>query len=599
MRTKLVLAILFIFVSCIGFFIFKPATPVVDLSFESEKYTVAYSIIKNRCSGCHGEYLGYSEKKWIENKLVIPSAPKKSELFRYLRGANVGGAENMPPKSSLLPEELKHLRNWITHLPKLENYQLTNSRFKIPKKITGHANSQLVLTAEEHYYRCYSHLVRERPDSDDPLLLKIQKKQLDSTSACMELLKLAEFSNSGRLKKETTNSIKILRTLNNFHNTWFPAFLVLRPFEMFLTYDISELETSAYFVTRALFQPGAHYSQVVTAESAYEGIRKASVAPDYALGMRLEKKPELKSGNFFHGLAFGQQQKWQPKILERGPLIGLRQIPVGRDMLPRYVDDSILPELFNRPLDIHASLGGGVMGTNPYLLFNSGRNAGEKMDGARLLPRRWGKAILRDLLCRELPVVQPKDAHLFVQKSSSVSFRSGTSCMQCHASMDHLGALARNMELVYSNNEAGKWPTNHVKFHPNRSEFNTSIWTESNPNYHQGKTEGIFYFRNLYGELINEKLNNLKELGELLAGSDDLYVCAAKRYFQFFTGINIKIEDFSISEGNASIEEQQYLRMIIGLGKSLKEHQSLAKLIESIIDSPTYKQRDYKITWKK
>ncbi|MBT5094399.1 MAG: hypothetical protein HOM21_09170, partial [Halobacteriovoraceae bacterium] len=97
----------------------------------------------------------------------------------------------------------------------------------------------------------------------------------------------------------------------------------------------------------------------------------------------------------------------------------------------------------------------------------------------------------------------------------------------------------------------------------------------------------------------NEKLNNLKELGELLAGSDDLYVCAAKRYFQFFTGINIKIEDFSISEGNASIEEQQYLRMIIGLGKSLKEHQSLAKLIESIIDSPTYKQRDYKITWKK
>lgn len=77
-------------------------------------YKAAYAVIKNRCSGCHGEYLGYSEDDWVSEGYVLPTSPKGSLMYGRIRGSGVGGKEDMPNDGSTISAtELAAITTWI------------------------------------------------------------------------------------------------------------------------------------------------------------------------------------------------------------------------------------------------------------------------------------------------------------------------------------------------------------------------------------------------------------------------------------------------------------------------------------------------------
>lgn len=76
-----------------------------------------------------------------------------------------------------------------------------------------------------------------------------------------------------------------------------------------------------------------------------------------------------------------------------------------------------------------------------------------------------------------------------------------------------------------------------------------------------------------------------------MASGNDLYVCAAKRYFEFFTGINANLYDPGDSRNVAlTPADQKYKNVVVQLGMNLKTHQSLRNLVKEIISSEIYQK---------
>ena len=90
---------------------------------------------------------------------------------------------------------------------------------------------------------------------------------------------------------------------------------------------------------------------------------------------------------------------------------------------------------------------------------------------------------------------------------------------------------------------------------------------------------GRAFFRNYKNELVDVKLDSLRGLGEWIAQQDDSYICSAKRYISFLTGMDTNSDEalnkFGVSEG-----------------LKLRKHQSLARLIENVVASPYYIRRN-------
>ncbi len=61
------------------------------------------------------------------------------------------------------------------------------------------------------------------------------------------------------------------------------------------------------------------------------------------------------------------------------------------------------------------------------------------------------------------------------------------------------------------------------------------------PDFHLQVPTGKLYFRSLTGALVDKPVSNIASLGDAMSKTDDYYLCAAKRYFQFMTGIEIAL----------------------------------------------------------
>jgi hypothetical protein len=97
----------------------------------------------------------------------------------------------------------------------------------------------------------------------------------------------------------------------------------------------------------------------------------------------------------------------------------------------------------------------------------------------------------------------------------------------------------------------------------------------------------------LDGNLVNLHLaRGITDLAETLAGSKDFYACVAKRYYQFLTGIDVPIYDFTDPKApQLSVEDQSEITRVLGLGESLRNHQSLRQLIDEILATPAFRRR--------
>ena len=239
-------------------------------------------------------------------------------------------------------------------------------------------------------------------------------------------------------------------------------------------------------------------------------------------------------------------------------------------------------------MDFKTSFGGGILGTIPYLLLNSGRDLLEKTNGGLKQHRRWSKAVFSDLFCRDIPVVRSADAVPKVQSTSAVPFRQGISCMQCHSSIDPMAQIQRNRSLDRTNNcDPGSMSYYNNQSVDKPQELVEQV--EADSDFYRRPPKGKFFFRTHDGKLLNQEVMGVSGMGSYMASVDDLYICAAKRYFQFLTGINVPMfDEGDFSAPNLSEKSTNYRRMVIQMGLDLKQNQNLEILINKIISSEAY-----------
>lgn len=255
--------------------------------------------------------------------------------------------------------------------------------------------------------------------------------------------------------------------------------------------------------------------------------------------------------------------------------------------------------------------GGGVLGQVSFMKINWGHEPGRLMDGAQKLPRRWIQKAMESMLCKEFPVVRETDATPYVVNPGTAGtspFRKSASCAQCHATLDQMAQLARNNVMSVTD-----WPSmkgwldansKRVKIAHLLGRFTPSIpsnyeWaSEAIVDFHKTMPKGKAYFRTFSGQLVNQPLNTLSELGTLLSSTDDFYQCAAKRYLEYFTGLHVRLYDrgdsrYAKTQALLSPREIELRKYVENVGAQLKQHQSLRQLIEEILSSKYYKDSDY------
>jgi len=459
----------------------------------------------------------------------------------------------------------------------------------------------------EIYYRCYAHMVRSRPLDTDPRLLAVKAGTKSPVDACMELFDLASM-NKGLLASEQIPSVddsnitigsQIVKTFHDFHRTQWLQSDNVAAFSNRATNTewIIDSTDSAYFLTRALFDPEVEYKTVVTSSENIAAIRNSPVDVPWRLRTDWSNtfgySSPVKLDEYFASYQVDSTPVnilFSPEPLEFGRLIGFKI---------KTPQPFPTPPGGGAPLssDIHALLGGGAgaLSTPAYFILNNGHSF-QKTNGGAVVPRRWSKAVLRDFLCRELPVIRMSDAEPYVQSDSSLSFRKNGSCMQCHHTMDNLAIATRN----YAHTESGGYTAEGY----NAMQFVRHYLPEDGPysgpldgsdTFHKTNPTGRFVFRSYDGNLINQELSNVSDIGTVLAESKDLYACAAKRYFEFFTHVDASIDDIADPDTAVILNKKDldYRNFVISLGNDLKTNHDLRELIRKIIASDYYRQSDF------
>jgi hypothetical protein len=212
--------------------------------------------------------------------------------------------------------------------------------------------------------------------------------------------------------------------------------------------------------------------------------------------------------------------------------------------------------------------------------------------------RRWSRAVMSDLLCRNLPALRVADAVPFVQTNPTLTtpaFRTSRNCMACHATLDPMAAVIRNLSFVgvpeRYGNPGDAFATMHVAQWPATLPREAGQ-VDQDLNFFKRPTWGKLQYRSYDGTFNKKEVSSLPQLGQALSETNDLYVCAASRYFRHFTGIQVGLQDLGDpSAPPLSKSEIAYRDEVIRLGLDLKVHKSLKTLVRKILELPVYRTR--------
>lgn len=429
----------------------------------------------------------------------------------------------------------------------------------------------------DKYRKCYALLTQKSPRSNDPRAGKVLKGTISANKACFELLEGIDLKDHKNPK--TQEEIDVLRTLHSFHNSWFPNYMAYMADDSPILYDIVELEEPALFVTKSLFDKSFKYSHILKGRDSLKGVRSSTIIPDFLITAGSDERIERRE-NYKVALSKSESTTWSPTHLQRGALIGI-EVNTSEDILPAHSNQLFFPVFSKSPINIHESLGGGILGSNSYILFNNGRPHGNISDGKKVMMRAYSQNVVRDLLCRDLPVITPNDSINYINKKSKLSWSQDKNCMSCHATMDTMAGLLRNVELVI--NDVNEQGSSHIKFHKADRDVPKGVKLfDTVEKYHLTKAQGNFVYRDIENNFINTRVESLDELGIEMSKTRDLYACTTTRYFKFFTGRDIKIteiEDLNDKRLKDFINDQINL---------FQKEQDLQMLIKRIISSPWF-----------
>lgn len=481
------------------------------------------------------------------------------------------------------------------------------------------------------FSRCYSQLTGNPVPIGNAQMAQVKAGNLKALDACAAILDKTDLDASGPLiNRGDVEARNVLNNFNSFHRSWFTANAVeqIQDFNNEIsvgTTDVYDSTEPALAITRAVFMRGARYSEVLTYGSGVHAIREQNESVRAQIGWSVTFPNRRTYGNHgvfdqnifnfrgpaaFTGGVDGSIQIAMPKI-EVGELVGVRRThesfaipnlslePLGRDF--RGSDQPALA--FN--YDFYQTMGGGVLGMPIYILMNYGQTRNVHSDGALKLPRRWAQTNMQSFMCASLPALRESDVAQFVVGNSSVPFRNATSCVMCHANLDQMASTIRN--TVMGNTDFAQLSTSGVgsktalllpRYHADLGAVGG--WpSEPVANYHRTTPQGKLYFRSMTGELVNRPVNNVAELGQAMAETQDLYYCAAKRYFEYFTGISVSMYDrtnpanaaLNASLSNEAVADRKFVE---SLGDELRSTQSVRTMMKKIMNSNYYRATNFR-----
>lgn len=541
------------------------------------------------CKNCHGagsradggiDYIEDDQKLAANGKIIPRSPAERSPLYTRLTSTQSA----MPPSGATpTAAEIANLKLWIeTVVPPAQQL------------------SQVAV-----FYRCYGQLARKRPAANHPLLAAVKAGTMTAHQACMSVFdKAALASTAGGLRLANVNddeSKAVLKTLHNFHQTWWDEDAKL-PDNIYadLRHQLQD-EGHVHFLTHALFAPNTRYDSILTEQRTLKAKRSRG---NWQI-------PQASAGSY----ATSYQ-------IEQGELIGYDYFPAGSSSWwdLQGVEHSTVRYIYS-PYTVWNSrqnFGGGLIGLQSFIwYFNGYPFMRERANGALRMPRRWAKTIYSALLCRDVPLVRTSDVagmvaqylNKYPDPKDHVPFRPDSNCMSCHAGLDPMAAMLRNITFVRTDiqrDPAEDERQAHILMAgglgTSAAEAEGLHMVNTDANFYARPPNGKVYYRAFDGTLINESISAanptdaLTKLGASLAAKDDLYVCAAARYFNFFTGVKINLLDYQDSRNGGQISEgDMYYRNLVknyALGSDgkpgLKSHQRLRTLISEIIASPLY-----------
>ncbi len=420
--------------------------------------------------------------------------------------------------------------------------------------------------------KCHGLFVGERISRSNPLFVSVSTGARSGTDACMSLLDQAQLGSDGRIPSvggvPDQTGHKILATLVQYHRSQLesPDFNAASGGARLREMDLFDANEPAFHFVYSLLKPGEPYSNVVMRSSGIRAIR-------YTARTTPRTRRVVDSGAIAYSQGPGPTPAaWNPTLIETGRIAGL--VP---DTVVNQIDtlETNVAQYQGRNTNSH--FGGGFMGSQAYMLA-TWNNTNFRI---------WAKDLMADALCKDIPVLRSIDVLQAVKPTSSFAWRQGISCMQCHETMDPLSAAMRTQGLIRAS------PVNDVRFWVARNTDRPSAPYPSmspDPDYSRRPPDFSLKYRSFDGTLVELNGTGIPALGQALANRDDLYVCAAKRYFRFLTGIDTDLRDDSdpLNPLDLSPSEKKYRSRVIELGRQLKQDQSARELFKRIISSPTF-----------
>jgi hypothetical protein len=465
----------------------------------------------------------------------------------------------------------------------------------------------------EVYTRCYLQLSGLLPDTSSADYKAVEKGSLSADKACQNVFERARLGTNGIMKNRSdVVGRHVLERLNGLHRDWMSQ----KYFNGLSTYSamvIDEEEPALYF-TRAALTEGQNYSSVFTYNSELKGYRvplNGTALPN------MERKRLFGRASYFNAdvpdnvfrLGFYQWDPVKNSFITTPATVDLgdsQQIPFGvlegvvaapQIVLPNYYlarQVASLPDL--RPqlrtiassgIAINKHFGGGILGSQGFILTNTNLVVRQLPQDESVIHRRLTSRVYQDLLCHTLPTLTVEDVKKDVQPSSPMPFRQSASCMQCHTSLDPMAYGYRHLsiERTFSAGLTDRMYGHHVDHIVESPLVN-------NPKYFTTQTPiGHYAYRSLVdGKLMSGQFNTLTQLGSVLAQSDDFYRCSAKKYYKYFTGVDVQM----VSREPAGSAEAVHQNMVLTLASKLKSTGSLSEMLKALFGSSIYQSRNFK-----
>jgi hypothetical protein len=422
------------------------------------------------------------------------------------------------------------------------------------------------------YRRCYQLLTGSALGANAPHLADVQSGAMTASEACASLVNQTSLDGNGQLSNQDPVYKSILANFQRVHMSWF----VHRDFEGRLMREIYDSGQPALYWTKSLFDTSFAPSQVFTTTTPVRALRTLQ---DPLESMKIVVKKINNVSYPIHPVddtVLDEPMVFAP----RGDLLGV--ILETRDIVPwSYTNSNNVP--LSGSQKMFGSVGPGILGDIVFIRESEPTLGTPLPDGGVAMSRKWARNVFQDLLCRELPAVRSEDATSFVAPDSDVPFRTAASCVICHASMDRMAGVLRGASYVRigAGNLSGLSEVNGIKITSVVRPAEQAWPTASDSDFYRRPASGVLYYRNYQGQLVDIPLQNIGALGTALAQQDDPYICAAKRYYKYFTGKDVDVGDLY---GKVLTSEHQLHRArVIELGQQLKQNQDPKFLINKII----------------